>query len=183
MQTASGWVDEKAWLVLLRQGQSGVLPGGGKRMTCGTAQTTRFSMTSVFCRLASYLLQIIHMWKVNFHKLPTSFPHKTPLFPQSLRMWKSYQQSGYPQKVFHIFAFFQAKSRVLLWKTMWKVWKRSTCGEKPIFAENQGKRFFHGNGCGKATGREKPFWQRFSQSVHEMGEGKCVLFLANFLTG
>ena len=69
------------------------------------------------------LLQFFHMWKVKIHKLPTSFPQKQRVFPHSLHMWKSYQQDGYPQKVFHIFDEKQAKPQGSMWKTMWKVWK------------------------------------------------------------
>ena len=146
--------------------QSCRTPSGEKTETA--IQTPILSIIAVFCTRASHLLQIIHMWKVKFHKLPTSFPHKRPLFPHSLRMRKTYQHIEYPQKVFHIFAFFQAKSRSPLWKTMWKVWKISTYGIRRFHAEN---RFPHPGFhplCGKAGWSAKPFWQRSFQTFHDM---------------
>ena len=69
------------------------------------------------------MLQTGHILPGKVISFSLSFPQKYPRFPQCFRMWKTRYAVECPHSVFHINAFLQAKSRVFMWKTMWKLWK------------------------------------------------------------
>ena len=69
------------------------------------------------------MLQMGHKSLQTVITFSSSFPQKDRGFPQRFRMWKTHYAEESPHRVFHINAFLQAKSRLFLWKTMWKLWK------------------------------------------------------------
>ena len=111
--------------------------------------------------------------KVFFINFPRVFHISEGFFHIRSACGKLINMADTHRKFSTFFALFQAVSCFEPWKTMWKVWKISTCRSWFLSMLHGFPQVVLSPFCGKPYPPGKPFWQRSFQTFHDKSPAVC----------